>query len=481
MNRVLGFLGVLLLAFLPVGGGLGADDKQQLVERIIAAYGGDALLALPRLAFEDRTRRLQFGQSVRPDEIDLTPFRASIVIDFENNRKSWRSAAWLGNERYTQNQFFDGSRGVRLNHTARTFAEDASLSFARADRSLSYTLDTVLVRLLHDAAGDARYAGEVSLDGVLHHTLVFQAEGHPEMTLFINEESAVISKMTRPHWMEGQVHSYRFSRHERQDGILYAADTYVLSRGQPRTITVSREVTFNPSMDGLFDIPAVYEEEGAGIDFSEMTAQAIGEGVYIVGQNWGFSLFVDEGDHFTAAGGYAGFTDRYKAVTSLVGESKPVKYFIVSHHHLDHMGGMQEISELGATFVVHQNHLASLQARLNQPVAESDVVLINGEPAAVGARVQVIDVPSGHASHNLSTYVHDDGSFFSADMFFSRQQQGGVRATAALAETLQRLRIAPRQFVAAHSSRPLLMNDLTTAIGEDRPDRCPESWAICSP
>ncbi len=481
MKKCLVFLGVLLLWMVPAHGGLSADDKQQLVDRVVAAYGGDALLSLPRLAFEDRTRRLQFGQSVRPDEIDLTPYRASIVIDFENNRKSWRSAAWFGSERYTQNQFFDGNRGVSLNHTARTFAEDAGLSFARADRSLSYTLDTVLVRLLHGAAQDARYSGDVLLGGALHHMLVFQADGHPQMTLFINAETAVISKMTRPHWMEGAVHSYRFSRHERRNNILYAADTYVLSRGQPRTITVSREVNLNPSMDGLFDIPSGYEEEGAGIDFSEMKAEEIGDGVYIAGQNWGFSLFVDEGDHFIAAGGYAGFTDRYEAVTSLVGEDKPVRYFIVSHHHLDHMGGMQEIAGLGATFVVHRSHLTSLQARLDQPVAESEVVLISDERAALGARVQVVDVPSAHASHNLTTYVHDDGSFFSADMFFSRQQQGGVRATAALAETLKRLRVAPRQFVAAHSSRPLSLQDLTTAVGEDRPDRCPESWTICTP
>lgn len=481
MNKCLTILGVVFLGILPVGGGVSADDKQELIDRVVAAYGGDVLLTLPRLAFEDRTRRLQFGQSVRPDEIDLTPYHASIVIDFENNRKSWRSAAWFGNERYTQNQFFDGSRGISLNHTARTFAQDAGLSFARADRSLSYTLDTVLVRLLYGAMEDARYSGDVSLDGTLHHTLVFQADGHPEMTLFINAESAVISRMTRPHWMEGEVHSYRFSRHERQGSILYAADTYVLSRGQPRTITVSREVNLNPSMDGLFDIPAGYEEEGGGIDFSEMKAEAIGEGVYIAGQNWGFSLFVDEGDHFIAAGGYAGFTDRYKAVKSLVGADKPVKYFVVSHHHLDHMGGMQEIDQLGATFVVHESHLTSLQSRLERSVAETDVVLITDERTALGTGIQVVDVPSGHASHNLTTYVQDDGSFFSADMFFSRQQEGGVRATAALAETLERLQITPRQFVAAHSSRPLSMDDLTTAIGEDRPDRCPESWTVCSP
>lgn len=455
------------------------ETEDALVARVVAAYGGNTLVNLETLEFTDRTQRLRFGQSVSPDEVDINFVHATTVIDFANRRKSWRSATWFGAERYTQNQFFDGERGFGINHTARTYGENSAFNFAGADRRMSYTLDTVLARMLHDNAASANHAGEELLDGTMLQKLTFSAEGHPPLTLYINPETGVISKATRPHWMEGKVFSYRFSRHKKVGDILYASDTYALNRGRPSTITVSREVSLTPDMDGLFDVPADYSQEGQAIDFSEMSAEEIGEGVYIAGQNWGFSLFVDEGEYFTAAGGYAGFTDRFNAVKALTGMDKPVRYFVVSHHHQDHIGGVREIADLGAAFIVHRDHLETLETTLGEKLDENRRILVTGPDARVG-RVQVIDIPSGHTTHNLGTHVIDGSLMFTADTFFSRQVEGGVRGDRSLVEALERLGIMPERFVAAHSPKQLTYRDLQDAVATEEADRCPDGWSICS-
>ena len=477
MKRFLNWLALCVCLWgFPVMAG---ETEEALIAKVVEVYGGDALINLQALEFTDRTQRLRFGQSVNPDEVDINLVQATTAIDFTNRRKSWRSATWSGSERYTQNQFFDGERGYGINHTARTYGENPAFNFAGADRRMSYTLDTVLARMLHENAAGATHAGEELLDGVMHQKLTFRAEEHPPLTLYINPETGVISKATRPHWMEGKVFSYRFSRHQRIGDILYASDTYALNRGRPSTITVSRNVSLTPDMSGLFEIPEGYSQEGQAIDFSEMNAEEIGDGVYIAGQNWGFSLFVDEGGYFTAAGGYAGFTGRFNAVKALTGMEKPVRYFVVSHHHQDHIGGVREIAGLGATFIVHHDHLETLETTLGGKLDEKRRILVTGPDERVG-RVQVIDIPSGHTTHNLGTHVVDDSLMFTADTFFSRQVEGGVRGDRSLLDALERLGVAPERFVAAHSPKQLTYKDLQDAVATEETDRCPEGWAICS-
>lgn len=455
-----------------------ADTEQQIIDKVVEAYGGDALTMLKTLEFTDHTKRLNFGQSTSPSLVDIGHYQASVFVDFENARKSWRSVSWSGDSRYTQNQFFDGTNGYALNHSKRTYSPDRSLTFAAADRRLSYTLDTILARMLYDARDRATLSGESVLDGARHQKITFRTNGHPELTLYVHSETSRITMATRPHWMDGEVHTYRFSNYQQIGDLVHAGDTYVYNRSEPRTVTVSRKVTLEPSDTGLFDIPDDYELEGQGLDFSEMSAKEIGDGVFIAGQNWGFSLFVDEGDYYIAAGGYDRFPERLAAVHNLTGEQKPVKYFVVSHHHMDHIGGVQEIADLGATFIVHTDHLATVEWRLGRPLHENERLLVSGPDYQLG-RVQVVDVPSGHSSHNLATHVPSESVIFTADLFFSRQAEGGIRASSALLSVLEGANIKPRTFFAAHSNRPLTYGHLEEAITTAPEDACPTNWLLC--
>ena len=89
-----------------------------------------------------------------------------------------------------------------------------------------------------------------------------------------------------------------------------------------------------------------------------MMAEQLSDNIYLAGQDWGFSVFLDAGNYFIGTGGYEDLGLRLAAVQKLVGNDKPLKYQVVSHHHIDHLEGMKEANELGGQFISVKEHQA---------------------------------------------------------------------------------------------------------------------------
>lgn len=461
-----------------------AGEKEKLIiDRTIAAYGGNKLLAIKTMTVEDKYKGFRFGQSHSPEEVDLVDYHSSVSIDLANQRKSFQ---WIrGNTDYysIMHQLFDGSKGYRIDHRARRLSESSSLSYATADRRHLYFLDTALVLMLHKVREQASYVGFVSFRGVNHDKISLTAEGHPQMTLYIDQETGLISKMQRPHWQPGQFYNYNFSLYEQKQGIQYASSTYVTRNGQPYNISTSRKVKFNTNIDKLFELPSDYGEEAPSIDFSEMSVNKIADNTYLAGKNWGFSIFVDAGDYFIAAGGYAGLTERFQAVKDFLGIDKPLKYQVVSHHHLDHIGGMKEAEALGVTFITVKAHIDSLLQIIEKDLPASRFAIVDNIASFADGLLKVIDYPNGHSTHNLMSYFPASKTFFSADFYYSRQQQGAPDGHEGLKKFEAKLRkngLDVKYFAAAHSGRVLTAADFETSLRQiGKPSVCPKDWAIC--
>jgi len=464
--------------------GVFAGEKEDvLIDKVVAAYGGDALLKLKTLRINDRYKGFRFGQSTTPDEVDLAHYNAQVTIDFETRRKALK---WVrGSQPYIslQHQIFDGTGGYYIDHTAQTLAENGGISYASADRRISLMLDTVLARMVTGERDKAVYQGEEDYRGDLHEKISFQADGYPELTLYIDGETGRISKMQRAHWVAGQYFNYQFSAYQQQDGIIYAGSTYVTRGGQPFEVVTARSVTFNPEVGAAFALPGGYGDEKPSLDFSEMTVKKLADGVYLAGRNWGFSIFVDAGDYFIAAGGYAGLKDRFEAMNAFAGTDKPLKYQVVSHHHIDHIGGMKEAAELGAVFVTVADHAASIRESAGTAISDDRFILVDGFGSIAGGKLKVMDFPSGHTSHMLVSYFPDAKIAFTADTFFSRQAAGAPSGY----DGLNRLKklfadhdLDARNFAAAHSGRVLTSADLDAALGNIPADAvCPADWNFC--
>jgi len=108
---------------------------------------------------------------------------------------------------------------------------------------------------------------------------------------------------------------------------------------------------------------------------------------------------------------------RKKAVEArikYIADLSPVNlaYIVVTHHHVDHLGGAREISEAtGARVLMHS--LSAAQAKKMRLVA--DRFLEDGDTIDLGGvHLEVIHVP-GHTAGNICVYMREEEVLFAGD------------------------------------------------------------------
>ena len=461
---------------------LAGDREDALIEKIVTAYGGNALTEAKSLTIESSLRNIAIGQSPRPTETNIAISKTRLIIDFENQRKSFES--WNKNRGgvFLNQAIFDGETGYAINHGARTSVVNPNLTFDGIGGGSLRTFDTTLVLVLLNNQENAVRGEDTKYRNRMHETLTFPMAGSPDLTIYVDKESGLISKMTRENPAVGTLH-YVFNDHKMQDGIAYAGQSSFLVAGQPNTMIVDRSIQLNSDVSGEFALPAGYSAPGANIDTSEMMVRELASGVYYAGQNGGFSIFVDAGDHFVAAGGYAGLTARFDAVKAAAGVDKPLKQQIVTHHHSDHIGGMAEAAALDAAFVTVAENVSPIQAVLTEPIPDNRFELVSGDGTFANGKIKVFDIATAHSDHYLLVYIPEIGLVFSADHFSTNLEQGLPPANnnmASFRTAVEALDLDIDGFLGAHGTRQLSMQDLRTATEGYSEVRCPANRNICS-
>ena len=148
-----------------------------------------------------------------------------------------------------------------------------------------------------------------------HDKLSLPFPQSPELTLYIDRASGMISKMERVTQF-GNL-DYVYSDYVNKDGITRATKFLFFVDGEPNLVSRTHTATFNVEFsDGDFQLPDGFTEEGERIDASEMLVNKISDNIYHIGQAGGFSIFIQTDDGLVAAGGYPALQarfDRYKA------------------------------------------------------------------------------------------------------------------------------------------------------------------------
>jgi len=98
----------------------------------------------------------------------------------------------------------------------------------------------------------------------------------------------------------------------------------------------------------------------------------------------------------------------------------PVRYIILTHHHIDHSGGFRSFIEAGATLVAHADAVPLFQDALRlaghpntRAVSVSDSASLEG----IGRRIEVYDIANPHSDGYIAAYVPDTRLLFNADLF----------------------------------------------------------------
>lgn len=207
-----------------------------------------------------------------------------------------------------------------------------------------------------------------------------------------------------------------------------------------------------------------------------LTRQELDDGVWLIGGNGTYAMFVDMGDYIFAAGGTAGIPERIASLREVVGD-KPIRYGMLTHHHSDHVLGVTAYEDEGATVIAAEAHeRVARSAAANGEMLEMTLVASDMTLEGNGRQVEIIDIgPTAHTEHLLVAWLPEEGILFEAD-HFAMPRVGpippAVTSTKTFAEALARNELQVKYFVSAHSPKtgtPAALEEaLTKEVAEAR-------------
>jgi glyoxylase-like metal-dependent hydrolase (beta-lactamase superfamily II) len=329
------------------------------------------------------------------------------------------------------------------------------------------TSPLVLLRsALADPAG-VEIRQDETFEGKTYHVFALTKEQPGPIRLFIDPDTFLPAKADTleddPYYGD-TLHEVLYSDWQKQGSIMTPFKLTQRLTGLGRTITLQNEVRSKVENDvavaaDLFAIPAEFRVAANAADASRgermaqwfLRRQAIGipsftdqgplvavsetrpgSGVFFVSGGSHNSLIVEKSDHLIVVEP-ALYESRSQAVIAQIKTrfpSKPVRYVIVTHFHVDHGGGVRAYVAEGATVVTGEASRAHFEAILAAPhtvvpdslqnhsrQAEILAVPSGGGLQLSGGEVAVYSVQDQtHAADMVVPFVPAEGLLFVSDL-----------------------------------------------------------------
>jgi glyoxylase-like metal-dependent hydrolase (beta-lactamase superfamily II) len=431
------------------------DKAKSIIDLAIDAHGGDALMeGLQTLIVETRTVNHSVDQSRGTEAPWDTSVNESIdAIDLQNNvfvNKAEGSGGGFENHNAT---IINGENSYQLDFRAGTVARIAEPDFATTSGPFVRVTPALLLRTLKDREANAYFLGESTIDGVDFNIIGFSMTVGPAISLYFEKDTNFLRRSERVFPGFGLV-EYRFDDYVVRGDVPYNQSFTLYLTGDVNLEREIESVRINEPLDDFLEVPAtlvsIPEQQP-----DPLTRQELDDGVWLIGGNGTYAMFIDMGDYIFAVGGTAGIAERIDSLREVVGE-KPISYGMLTHHHFDHVLGVAVYEEEGATVIAAEAH-ERIARRAAADGERLDLTLIEDRMTfeANGRKVEVIDIgPTAHTEHLLVAWLPEEGILFEAD-HFAMPRVGpvppAVSSTRTFAEALARNGLEVKQFVSAHS------------------------------
>ena len=487
------FLSIVAMMLLSLSSPLNAKTKeQQVIDSAVLAYGGEKLLSLKNLKYTDNLYQFfthQSGHSLQgPKTQHLNQIRIEVFRDWENQRSELKRLTKLvvgyhdRRNLTATHRIYKQGKGYNIDHFLEEYQESSRIDINNADLGYSQMLDPLVIKKLFHEKNQAKWVDTAFIQGKAHDVLTINANKPNEYSVYIDANTGFLSRMLQRRGT--QLRSYDFSQHQHIDGIAWAKELFVGTQEQPIYHSTNRQISVNLSNASGFGIPASYQVSApvSPVDVSKLTLRQLAHDVYYVGQGWGYTLFVDAGEYYISAGAW-GMSDRsddWQQALNLLHKTtsneKSVKYHLVSHHHTDHMSELHDVLKHGAKIILHPSDVNSVRAFLNERKINDDKFKsIEHGTALANGKIQIVDVPSSQASHNLAIYLPEHKIIFAEDIFGSSYQKhhhsprswphmDTYQRLAGFTQRLEKLGLDVNKYVSSHHARILSQKDIDEAL-----------------
>ena len=494
LNR--GALVLLLLNFSPI---LFAGEKENsIINKAVEAYGGDKLMTLQSLQLTDNMNHYSSWQSGHssqgPMVMYLNKYQIELTIDLLNKKKAFKEVTTRligGHSTDTPavaHRIFTEGKGYEIDHALKKYQHAKYLNYDNVDSGNSQLLDPIIIRQLDKERDHVQWFDTANIQGQAHDVLKVGAGTKQEYTVYINQKSGYLTRMLKTQGQE--IRSYDFINHRQSQGITWAKELFVSTADQVISHTDSRKFSFNSAQSHQFNISSGYDLQTKKqyFDVTKLTIRQVAKDVYFVGKGWGYTLFVDAGDHYISVGAWGEVDDSpawqqgVDLLRKTTGNNKPVTQHVVSHHHTDHMSGLRNIVKKGINLIIHPADITAVNEYLKQPLAENRFVPIEKTSYLADGKVMLFDVPNGHASHNLVVYLPEHKLLITEDMFGSSYKTELESPLSwpnvdvyyrleLLTDAINQLNLDVEQYLSTHHGRILNQAEINKALMLSRPSK----------
>lgn len=143
---------------------------------------------------------------------------------------------------------------------------------------------------------------------------------------------------------------------------------------------------------------------------------------------------------------------------------KPIRYLVMTHHHMDHLGGARTYAAEGATIIMgapdktyiqkelagaHKMHPDTLQ---QHPKAVRVTEVKDKMMLKDGEEIDIFRIPNGHAEGMLTMYVAGPKIVWVTDIYVPTPQAKANPENTAFHETIKKLGLSPALYAGGHGT-----------------------------
>ena len=283
-----------------------------------------------------------------------------------------------------------------IDYAAGNFEDQGDVEFLSRHGATIRSSAPLLAMWLKRQEDTASYAGQRLWLGRQHDLLVFEFPQSPPLTLYIDAETKLISKMYRIMPNGTQV-SYTFDRYREHDGIPVASEHSVYVGAQQIYWSFKRSILLDEPVDRLaFEIEPDIVEEPDRVDQSVMSVSDLADGVLHIGQGDAYSTFVETEHGSVVFGLKAGFEERLEAWRGRVGPDQRLSYAIIPDYRPAQIAGLEAAVQSGAQLITTNDAISKFRTDESLQREDYDFVGVDAFPESESLKLGLVQ--TAHAN-----------------------------------------------------------------------------------
>ncbi|WP_262693101.1 MBL fold metallo-hydrolase [Kordiimonas aquimaris] len=475
--------GVCALALL-VSSAVGAQIND-VADKIAHAYSVDGMDAVNSISVKMEVSVGSLGQNRTPTLGEFHNMRIWADMDFSGERFSLE----YFNDFYRSLHHFrflevDG-KSHAIVYQSRALLPGASGAGSRMGELLPIvrTSDFLLAYMISKTPEKMEYLADEQFMGRVLSKYKFTLEGERVLYPSIDPETGLIAKVAMTDASTDTF--YQFRDHANKGGLRFARQVDLYNNGRLVSYRRYTDVAVNDVSAENFELENSLRQMPGNIDRAAWHTDEVLPGVYHIGEGSTYSTFVDTGEYLIGVGALQRLGSRLDYFREQMGNQKPLKYMVASHHHFDHISGIKDLLDTDVKFIITPNTEQLLSEHVSPDFGEDRYEVVSSmRELGEGPNKVILNLLSTvDVSEVLLFQIPDKKAFVAADHYRApyptSQMRAATRAGVSLKNEITKLGLDFDYVINLHDPGKWTWEAFEESFTRFNEEKCPLNRPIC--